>query len=584
MKKILSVIMAMVLCFGFASCKEEQVSENGSAVSPEAAVGKPEGKYEEAIEIILTGDNATVDGAPANESSGAVSVGGEMIYYHNKDFYPSGNPYGEGENKDKHTEEEAAEYTLVTIHLPGEYYVTGNLKGQLAIDLGEDAESDPDAKVTLIFGGAEITCDIAPAVIFYNVYECGNGENESWEVDTSMAGANVIIADGTENNISGAYVAKIYKDNGESKKLHKYDAAFYSKMSMNISGEEDETGILNIFGENEGLDSEMHLTVNGGNININSQNDGINANEDGISVVAVNGGKLIVNGGLGEDGDGIDSNGWLIVNGGILYAYGSERSSDGGIDADNGIIINGGSVAAFGSRNDEVMPGENYTCVQLTFSSFVKAGSTVQFLDAEGYGMIAQSERDFLSLVLAGKNIEKDKEYYLYVNGIIQEYEGNLSSWETVRGPEENKEEDSDGSFALELAPAEGKTAFVITQETRNFSGIMDSFESTGKTRVSFMINKRTRLEDVFLGEIPEITLIESIPKVRDEDVILTLECIEKDEGKQLLRTCSLSDGYDAVSELFMDLVPGKYCLTVSVSKENSEYAGYSAFNFAVVS
>ena len=91
---------------------------------------------------------------------------------------------------------------------------------------------------------------MASAIIFYNVYECGSKDSEtaSKDVDTSKAGANVIIADGTENKINGSYVAKIYKsvtlsEDGtevtDSKKLHKYDGAFYSKMSMNVSDGEE---------------------------------------------------------------------------------------------------------------------------------------------------------------------------------------------------------------------------------------------------------------------------------------------------------------------------------------------------------
>jgi hypothetical protein len=128
-----------------------------------------------------------------------------------------------------------------------------------------------------------------------------------------------------------------------AKKLHKYDGAFYSKMSMNIYGDQKNTGVLNIYAENEGLDSEMHLTIHGGNIHIESGNDGINTNEDGISVTTVNGGKLTirVTGETGE-GDGIDSNGYLVINGGTVIAAACSNSADAGIDSDMGIHINGG--------------------------------------------------------------------------------------------------------------------------------------------------------------------------------------------------------------------------------------------------
>lgn len=117
----------------------------------------------------------------------------------------------------------------------------------------------------------------------------------------------MLLPDGSTNHVRGSYVARIYKsvelnEEGtevvDSKKLHKYDAAFYSKMSMNIDGEETDSGVLNIWAENEGLDSELHLTINGGQINIVSGNDGINTNEDNVSVTTINGGTVVAGGNM----------------------------------------------------------------------------------------------------------------------------------------------------------------------------------------------------------------------------------------------------------------------------------------------
>jgi len=212
---------------------------------------------------------------------------------------------------------------------------------------------------------------VAPAVIFYNVYECGSADAETAtkDVDTSAAGANILIADGTANTVNGSYVARIYKPDSvelnedgtevlDAKKLHKYDAAFYSKMSMNVDGGEEGTGALYINAENEGLDSELHLTVNGGIIDIRSGNDGINTNEDGVSVTTINGGSvnITVTGTTGE-GDGIDSNGWLVINGGAVTAQACANSADAGIDSDMGIHINGGTVCASGHMLDRIEEG-----------------------------------------------------------------------------------------------------------------------------------------------------------------------------------------------------------------------------------
>ena len=78
-------------------------------------------------------------------------------------------------------------------------------------------------------------------------------------------------------NSSAEKKSKTYKKDSKTvqKKLYKMDGAFYSFVSMNISGQEKATGILNITSGFEGLDDELHLTIDGGNINIYAQNDGI---------------------------------------------------------------------------------------------------------------------------------------------------------------------------------------------------------------------------------------------------------------------------------------------------------------------
>ncbi len=409
--------------------KDEPENDNSETAETNERKEVSAENFKDSVEIVLS-EKITVGGKSAEESD-CVTVGGEIIYYHDMEKYPSGNKYGEGEAKDRHTEAEAAEHTLVTITKPGKYFLRGELKGQIAVDLGENAKDDPKAKVTLIFGGADIVCEIAPAVIFYNVYECETLSAEaSANVDTAKAGANVVIAEGSVNNVKGSNVAKIFKDNGEEKKLHKYDSALYSKMSMNIDG----AGVLNIEAENEGIGSGMHLTVNGGIIDIISKDDGINTNEDGVSVTAINGGKLSVKGGLGIEGDGIDSNGWLVINGGELFASGNPKSADGGIDADCGIIINGGTVCAFGNKNDRISSESAQLFARLEFAYNEKPESKIEFVDAEGKGVKTESDRTFKSLVISSPEFVKDTEYKLYVNGIMQEFSSNEDIWENIMG------------------------------------------------------------------------------------------------------------------------------------------------------
>ncbi len=369
------------------------------------------------IKIQLSDDIITVNGnAISNDASSDVYSANDIICY----LAGNGFTYGEGTEEDEHEQSEADEHTVVHITKPGKYILSGSLsKGQIAVDLGENSKDDENAVVTLVFNGVDITCTVAPAVIFYNVYECGNKNEKNADkvVDTTKAGANVIIAEGTTNNVNGSYVAKIYEpesvelNESETKvedadKLHKYDGAFYSKMSMNISGGKSNTGILNINAKNEGIGSEMHLTINGGIININSGNDGINTNEDNVSVTTVNGGTLNIRceGSTGE-GDGIDSNGWLVINGGTVISQACATSGDSGIDSDKGIYINGGKVVATGNMFDRIAGGDQNFAV-FKFSERQNGNATYKLINSNG-NVIGEylTNNAFTYLIIAGDEL-----------------------------------------------------------------------------------------------------------------------------------------------------------------------------------
>ena len=360
MKKLLCIALCLALLSGCAA--------------PAAPTTAPR-----ANEVQITLSDSGID-YPADSG---VHTANDIVYYE----VGHDETYGEGDESEAHTPEEAAAHTVVHITQPGTYRISGKLSaGQIAVDLGEDAAGNHKKVVTLILDNADITCQVAPAVIFYNVYECGNPDDPQADVDTTPAGANVILAPGSINNIVGSHVAKIYKpetvidgNTDDAKKLHKYDAAFYSRMSMNIGGE----GTLNITADNEGLDSELHLTINGGEIYISSGNDGINTNADGVSVTTINGGKLTIHvtGETGE-GDGIDSNGWLVINGGEVRASACAISGDAGIDSDMGIQINGGIVCATGNMLDRITDGGK-THLVFTFAQRQEPG-TYTLKNAQG--------------------------------------------------------------------------------------------------------------------------------------------------------------------------------------------------------
>ena len=214
----------------------------------------------------------------------------------------------------------------------------------------------------------------------------------------------------------------------------KYDGAFYSKVSMSIKGETKGNGILNIIADNEGLDSEKHLLIQGGNINIASQNDGINTNEDYGSVAMIKGGTSTINGGLGEEGDGIDSNGYLIINGGTVISA-AKPASDSGMDADLGVVINGGTVVGVGSTMDGASTDSSQPTMNLKFSSQVAKDSKLEVKDSSGNTLISFTPssagyvkntdiRTYQGAIISLPSFELNGVYYLYLDDNQLGYSG----------------------------------------------------------------------------------------------------------------------------------------------------------------
>lgn len=375
------------------------------------------------IKIELSVEEILVNGKEIATSEGnAVYAANDIIFY----LEGQGIAYGEGTAADEHFQTEADVHTVVHITEPGDYEVCGKLSaGQIMIDLGKDADEEEDAVVNLILNNADITCTVAPAILFLNVYECGNDDPDEAEkdVDLTKAGANLILADGSVNHVSGSYVAKIYEEDSvelsedgrsvkDAKKLYKFDGAVYSKRSMNVYGD----GELTIDAENEGLCSDLHMTIHGGYINIYSGNDGINTSEDEVSVFTMNGGNLMVEvtGETGE-GDGIDSNGWLLINGGTVFAYANSDSQDSGIDSDMGIHINGGTVVASGNMMDRIEGGGQEHIVFMMREKQT-GGEIYQVKDSDDNLVLEVSlENAFQMLVVSDEDLKADDTYTLWL-------------------------------------------------------------------------------------------------------------------------------------------------------------------------
>ena len=504
MKRLFPILLSFLLLCGCGAPEATTPADTDPSVrtSQEAPVisGTAEIPYESRFSkettITLSDKGVKFSGPDAIH----VFCSNDIIYYEDRDIYESGNPYGEGKDADKHTAEEAAKHTVVNITAPGTYRVTGSLSaGQIRVDLGEDAKKDPSAVVELILDNADICCTVAPAIVFLNVYECDgdrNEDNATANVDTSAAGANLILEG--QNTVTGSYVAKIFKDKKNEKKLWKQDGAIYSYMSMNVYG----PGALTLNADNEGVGTEMHLTINGGDITILSGNDGINTNEDNVSVTTINAGTVHIAAGLGEEGDGIDSNGYLVINGGTVISA-AKPMSDSGLDSDRGSYIHGGTVIAFGAAMDWAESESSQVTVNLQFSQHqtgplqitAQDGTEIFSFDPATDPVLKNYDRGFQGAVISSPAFQVGDSYLVYSNGSQMHYTstdvmrgpggfgggkgpGNRGNGEMPEGFPGEMPEDFEGHFPGSFGgdrgntSGEGQTVFYMQDKVNFFSGL----------------------------------------------------------------------------------------------------------------
>ena len=425
MKKVCLLLM-IILTTGLAGCGKADTKTETKQETVSEVVETEESAEEEIVsdivKIQLSNEEILVNEEKISEDTEAAVYKANDIIFYLKD---QGIQYGNGTEADAHSQIEADAHTVVHITEPGTYEVSGTLEaGQIFVDLGDGTKDEEEATATIILRNADITCTVAPAIFFYRTYECAGDVDEEtavMDVDTTAAGANLVLAEGSKNKVYGSYVAEIYEscelnEEGtevvDSKRLHKYDGAVYSRRSMNVSG----TGSLEITAENEGICSEMHMTINSGKISIESGNDGINTSEENISVFTMNDGVLDiqVTGATGE-GDGIDSNGWLIINGGTVNSLACATSVDAGIDSDKGIYINGGTVAASGNMPAELADGKQYA-VSFESMEALEEGETYEIKDAEENVVLEVSPKNaFTMLVVSAEGLSEDGQYTLWL-------------------------------------------------------------------------------------------------------------------------------------------------------------------------
>ena len=343
---------------------------------------------------------------------------------------------------------------ILFISQKGIYVLSGTLDGQIRINTNET--------VILVLYEAYINSPYSTAILFENAYEFDNSEFDYEEAklfDISHAGAQIIISDGTENTIKS------------SKKGEKDGAAIHTSVSLLISGETKGDGILNIKAKRKGIETEKHLFINGGKIRISTEDDAIKTKSSNDCMVIIRGGKILINSGLGNQGDEINSGGYVLLDGGEIISASNPRPI--GIEAIKETIINGGSVFSLGSFMDKISSLSVQPSMKLIFDSEIDSSSMITIKDSDGYELISYcansadfisgKRRSYIIAVVSNPWFKLKGVYHLFLNGIQLGYTGN---------GEEHELEKTNSLDSSEVI----KTDFILNSFTTIFSGIKKAY------------------------------------------------------------------------------------------------------------
>ncbi|MGN0184587.1 MAG: carbohydrate-binding domain-containing protein [Aristaeellaceae bacterium] len=359
MKKFISMILMLCLLLTAAVAEETEATET----------------------VIVLGDTITVNGTTITEDTSAAVYLDHVVETH------------------EDVAEELAGVTnrVITITDGGVYRISGTATDtQIAVKAGTEDD------VRLILDGVDLTCRTHAAIAIYSARDPRTA---------GAYGATIELAAGSDNRITGSHNV------AETDEEPEFDGAIGSQVSLGFVG----TGSLTVDADNEGVEVAYgHLTIDGGVFHIEAGDDPMNVAEDGVGVLTMNDGYVYsaVKNIPGGEGDGIDSNGWIVFNGGTAINLAHPTSQDGGIDSDMGSTINGGVIVGAGNMYDPIDSDSAQLFMMLEFSE--ATDDLIVVTDAEGNPVFAYDfPYDYTYIAFSTPELEEGETYHVYLGGEI---------------------------------------------------------------------------------------------------------------------------------------------------------------------
>jgi len=310
----------------------------------------------------------------------------------------------------------------------GSYSFSGEYVGQILVEAAEHDE------VTLVLEGFTLTNPKGPAIFA-----------------PRSASVRLLLADGTENSISGGGRAAVHIHNDliisgngtliiNSERNHGIQAdasvtinggtilitakgnAITSNGPALVTG-----GVIRVIDSYEGIEA-LNVTITGGDIDIFARDDGINARDSGEPTggtrgrfginpeifVRIAGGNVR----LHALRDGIDSNGNTFLEGGTLHISApSLRFGDDAIDQDGVFVVSGGELVTAGTVRS-VSPRSAQPVLLFSYWRRMPNGARIEVMDLGGTVILAYTSRVVFSLsAFTSPRFTVGGKFFIYING-----------------------------------------------------------------------------------------------------------------------------------------------------------------------
>lgn len=205
-------------------------------------------------------------------------------------------------------------------------------------------------------------------------------------------------------------------------------------------------GNIDITKSYEGIESG-YIEINEGTINIVASDDGINVaskndqtsmgNRPGMNdqnKVNANR-KLIINGGnitVNASGDGLDSNGSIYIYGGNILVKGPTSNGDAPLDFDGEMVIDGGNLISYGSSGMFEFPSNSSKQNIIICSLNGSSGDKITVKDSQENEIASfEAEKKYQIIIISNDSIKQGETYKVYVNDTQQaelEVNSNITS------------------------------------------------------------------------------------------------------------------------------------------------------------